>query len=431
MAGNFTVLAQAIFTNKTTFTVTHNLDRLQIGVLVRIGDVARNDLIESVTPDPANPRRGTVITLTSQQSGIAVFVDTDFVFEAIPTPENTAVLSGGVAMTADVYDPTAIAASPFARANHTGNQLAATISDFDTEVGNSAAVTANTAKVSADGSVTTHNDVSDAGSGLIISGVERTKLTGIEASADVTDAANVATAGAVMATLADAKGDLFVATANDTVIRLPVGADTHVLTLDSAEASGVKWAAGGGGASGVNVEEDGVAVAGGPHDTLNFQGMEGADAGGGTANIKNVYGSEYESELDMTFRSTTGTSFFETQKFTTASKPAGTYRIEWNYIWSLNNAASDFECRVTVDDTTQLYEQTDGGSGNYDLHRQEAKDRDGAGDGGTNQRHVTSCWADVTFAASGTHEIDIDIASSQSGILASIHRSTIAIYRVA
>ena len=394
MAGNFTVLAQAIFTNKTTFTVTHNLDRLQIGVLVRIGDVARNDLIESVTPDPANPRRGTVITLTSQQSGIAVFVDTDFVFEAIPTPENTAVLSGGVAMTADVYDPTAIAASPFARANHTGNQLAATISDFDAEVGNNAAVTANTAKLSA-------------------------------------DAANVATAGAVMATLADAKGDLFVATANDTVTRLPVGTDTHVLTLDSAEASGVKWAAGGGGASGVNVEEDGVAVAGGPHDTLNFQGMEGADAGGGTANIKNVYGSEYESELDTTFRSTTGTSFFETQKFTTASKPAGTYRIEFNYIWSLNNAASDFECRVTLDDTTQLYAQDDGGSGNYDLHRQEAKDRDGTGDGGTDQRHVTSYWADVTFGAAGTHEIDIDIASSQNGILASIHRSTIAIYRVA
>jgi len=147
MAGNFTVLAQSVFTNQTTFTVTHNLDRLQTGVLIRIGDVARNDLIESVTPDPANPRRGTVITLTSQQSGIAVFVDTDFVFESIPSPENTAVLSGGVAMTANVYDPTAISASPFARANHTGNQLAATISDFDTEVGNNAAVALNTAKV--------------------------------------------------------------------------------------------------------------------------------------------------------------------------------------------------------------------------------------------------------------------------------------------
>jgi hypothetical protein len=430
MAGNFTVLAQSVFTNQTTFTVTHNLDRLQVGVLIRIGNEARNDLIESVTPDPANPRRGTVITLTSQQSGIAVFVDTDFVFESIPSPENTAVLSGGVAMTADVYDPTAIAASPFARANHTGNQLAATISDFDTEVGNNAAVALNTAKVSADGSVTTHNDVSDAGSGLIISGVERTKLTGIEPSADVTDATNVAAAGALMTSLADAKGDLFVATANDTVIRLPVGADTHVLTLDSAEASGVKWAAGGGGASGVNVEEDGVAVAGGPHDTLNFQGMEGADAGGGTANIKNVYGSEYESELDTTYRSTTSTSYLEAQKFTTASKPAGTYRIEFNYIWSYNDSQNNFRCRVTVDDTTQLYGQDDGGAGNYNIHQQEPKDKDGSGDGGTDQRFIVSYWADVTFGSSGTHEIDIDISSSMASKLTSIHRSTIAIYRV-
>jgi len=253
-------------------------------------------------------------------------------------------------------------------------------------------VTANNAKVSADGLVTTHSDVSSAGSGAIVTGAERTKLTGIEEAADVTDATNVAAAGAVMETLADAKGDVLVATANDTVIRLPVGTDTHVLTADSAQASGVKWAAAGGGGS--------------------------------------VYGSEYESELDTTFRSTTGNSFFEAQKFTTASKPAGTYRIEFNYIWSLNNASSDFKCQVTVDDSTQLYAQTDGGDGSYDLHQQEAKDRDGSGDGGTNQRYVLSYWADVTFAASGTHEIDIDIASSQNGIEASIYRSTIAIYRV-
>jgi hypothetical protein len=45
------------------------------------------------------------------------------------------------------------------RANHTGTQTAATISDFDTEVANNSAVVANTAKVSADGSIDTHSDV--------------------------------------------------------------------------------------------------------------------------------------------------------------------------------------------------------------------------------------------------------------------------------
>ena len=45
----------------------------------------------------------------------------------------------------------------------------------------------------------------------------------------------------------DAKGDLPVGTGADTAVRLPVGTDGDVLTADAAEASGVKWAPGGGG----------------------------------------------------------------------------------------------------------------------------------------------------------------------------------------
>jgi len=80
---------------------------------------------------------------------------------------------------------------------------------------------------------------------------DKTKLDGISASADVTDATTVNAAGAVMETDVNAKGDIFVATANNTLTRLAVGTNNHVLTADSGEASGVKWAAasGGGGAS--------------------------------------------------------------------------------------------------------------------------------------------------------------------------------------
>jgi hypothetical protein len=58
----------------------------------------------------------------------------------------------------------------------THTHVAADITDFDTEVTNNAAVTANTAKVSADGPVTDHSDVTSPGSGAIITAAERLDL---------------------------------------------------------------------------------------------------------------------------------------------------------------------------------------------------------------------------------------------------------------
>jgi hypothetical protein len=50
-----------------------------------------------------------------------------------------------------------------------------------------------------------------------------------------------------MATAIDAKGDLIGGTGADTFARLPVGANGTILTADSAEATGLKWAAPAGG----------------------------------------------------------------------------------------------------------------------------------------------------------------------------------------
>jgi len=53
--------------------------------------------------------------------------------------------------------------------------------------------------------------------------------------------------GGIQPTIFDAKADILTATAADTPARLAVGTNGHILTADSAEATGLKWAAPAGG----------------------------------------------------------------------------------------------------------------------------------------------------------------------------------------
>ena len=61
----------------------------------------------------------------------------------------------------------------------------------------------------------------------------------------------VDTSTGISETLIDAKGDLIVGSADNTAARLAVGTDTFVLTADSTQATGVKWAASTGGGAGL------------------------------------------------------------------------------------------------------------------------------------------------------------------------------------
>jgi hypothetical protein len=66
--------------------------------------------------------------------------------------------------------------------------------------------------------------------------------TTLAATANAVKSAYDLASGAVAKSIVDAKGDLIAATAADTVSRLAVGANGTVLTADSTEATGIKWA---------------------------------------------------------------------------------------------------------------------------------------------------------------------------------------------
>ena len=95
--------------------------------------------------------------------------------------------------------------------------------------------------------------VDNSGTPAFASGITKAEVLSIlnvEDGADVTDATNVNAAGAVMESDFNAKGDILVATGNNTPSNLGVGTNGHVLTADSSEATGVKWAAAAGGGGG-------------------------------------------------------------------------------------------------------------------------------------------------------------------------------------
>ena len=126
-------------------------------------------------------------------------------------------------MLASVYDVQNIQSDAFDRNNMTGTQLASTISDFDS------AVSAN-ANVS--GSVTVHSDVSDAGSGAIISTTERSNLS--TAFAHVSSTANPH--NVTPAQLGNTTAQWNASQAQGIDLPIPAGAsdDQKVLTYDDA-----------------------------------------------------------------------------------------------------------------------------------------------------------------------------------------------------
>lgn len=99
------------------------------------------------------------------------------------------------------------------------------------------------------------------------SGTSITSLTALAASdvVEILTFSPFTLANAVDQTLVDAKGDLIVGTADNTVTRVGIGTNNYVLTADSTQTSGVKWAA-----PGNNLTLTGTLTAGGSAGTNGY-----------------------------------------------------------------------------------------------------------------------------------------------------------------
>ena len=119
----------------------------------------------------------------------------------------------------------------------------------------------------------------------VFTDADHSKLNAIEASADVTDATNVDSAGAIMNSDLDGKGELLVGDGSGDPSALAVGTNDHVLTADSSTATGLKWAAASGGGSALTIKEEGTALATAA-SSLNFVG--GSVTASGTGADKTI-----------------------------------------------------------------------------------------------------------------------------------------------
>lgn len=124
---------------------------------------------------------------------------------------------------------------------------------------------------------------SSTGSRLTLSADANISIVLPASKGDEWDAAAADAASAVQPTIVDAKGDLIAATAADTLARLPVGTNGQVLTADSAEATGLKWATAAGGG---NVSNSGTPTSGQAAEWVSATAVQGVAVTGSGSYVK-------------------------------------------------------------------------------------------------------------------------------------------------
>jgi len=115
---------------------------------------------------------------------------------------------------------------------------------------------------------------------------------------------------------------------------------------------------------------------------------------------------------DDTMSTTTSTQWQEKVSLEIFDIPAGRYRIGWFYEWQMRGGSFNFNCRVRVDDATNLMEQV-----------QEPADS------ASGLWHPVGGFGYITLAAGG-HHADLDFCSSFIDKEACIRRGRLEFWRI-
>ncbi len=215
--------------NLAATTVQAALNELQTDVDTR----ATSSELTAHTTDVADAHAGSAITNTPSGNLAATTVQgaLNELQSDVDTRALASDLSAHLADTSDAHDASAI--SNVASGNLAATDVQAALNELQTDVDTRATSTALTNHI---------NDTTDAHAGSAITNTPAGNLAATTVQAALDELQTDVDGRTAKATLTT-KGDLYVATASATIARQGIGTDGHILTADSAQTNGLKWAA--------------------------------------------------------------------------------------------------------------------------------------------------------------------------------------------